>query len=72
MKWGRHINEFSRTSFANSGRAAGHGMVEDNYGDESGAGSYIRQGKPIPIAEREEKEEDPPVTVYYIKAEDKP
>lgn len=66
----RHSNEFIRTSFINSGRIAGYGMLEDNYDDESGGESHIRQGKPILIAEREKKEPDHPVTVYYIKVED--
>jgi len=32
----KHINEFRHTSFANSGRAAGFGMFEDRYDEESG------------------------------------
>ena len=31
----RHINEFRRTSFADAGRAAGTGISEENYSDES-------------------------------------
>jgi hypothetical protein len=30
----RHINEFQKTELANNGRAAGAGIMEDNYGDE--------------------------------------
>ena len=31
----RHINEFIKTGFANSGRVAGDGVLYDNYADES-------------------------------------
>ena len=31
-----HANERMRTSFANSGRIAGEGILYDDYGDESG------------------------------------
>ena len=70
----RHINEFLKTSFIVSGRAAGHGMVEDDYSDESSPDRYIRRScRPVPISEREEnakKERDEaPVTVYFIETE---
>lgn len=32
----RHINEFLKTGFANSGRAAGAGIIYDKYDEESG------------------------------------
>jgi hypothetical protein len=32
----RHINEFLKTEFANSGRAAGTGISYDKYDEESG------------------------------------
>lgn len=32
----RHINEFLKTEFANSGRAAGAGVLYDRYDEESG------------------------------------
>jgi ribosomal protein L34 len=32
----RHINEFYKTTLANSGRAAGAGIAEDNYSEDSG------------------------------------
>ncbi len=69
----RHINEFSKTSFANSGRAAGSGILYDNYDDNAVLDNHIRQGRPIPIAEIEEKakreREEAPVTIYYIEEE---
>ena len=34
----RHTNEFMRTGFANCGRIAGSGIIEDNYGDEAHPG----------------------------------
>ena len=30
----RHVNEFNKTSFTNSGRIAGAGVSEDRYDDE--------------------------------------
>ena len=30
----RHINEFRKTTLANTGRAAGMGIVEDNYDND--------------------------------------
>lgn len=70
----RHINEFRKTSFANNGRAAGMGMLYDRYDDNAVLDNHIRQGRPIPIAEIEEKAkqetEESPVTVYYIKEEE--
>lgn len=38
----RHINEFRKTSFANSGRAAGMGILYDRYDEESGGWVYGR------------------------------
>lgn len=38
----RHINEFIKTGYANSGRVAGMGINEDNYGDESMSDLYNR------------------------------
>ena len=36
MSHKRHINEFLHTDFANSGRAAGAGILYDRYDEESG------------------------------------
>jgi len=41
----RHINEFLRTGFRNSGRVAGHGMVEDDYSEESNGDDMIRYSR---------------------------
>jgi hypothetical protein len=38
----RHINEFPHTSLANSGRAAGMGILYDRYDEESGLPIYGR------------------------------
>ena len=57
----RHINEFKKTVFANSGRAAGYGIMEDNYGDEDGPGRIWQ--KPSPFEHRE-KGENGEVIVY--------
>ena len=60
-----------RTSFANSGRFAGSGILYDRYDDESGGENYNYGGRPIPIAEREKKakeeHENAPVKVYYLE-----
>ena len=62
-----------RTTFANSGRFAGSGILYDRYDDESGCENYNRSGRPIPIAEREEKakeeHENAPVKTYFIEVE---
>lgn len=67
----RHINEFTKTSLANSGRAAGMGMLYDRYGDESILDDHIRTGYSVGITEREEKakeeHENAPVKTYYIE-----
>lgn len=63
----RHINEFMHTSFANSGRAAGHGMVEDRYDEESGPHGYVKRMTSVPIKAREKRPEEEPVKVYFIE-----
>ena len=68
----RHISEYQKTSFANSGRAAGSGILYDRYDDESRLDDHIRIGRPIGITEREEKakeeHENAPVKTYYLEA----
>jgi len=66
MKPRRHINEFMHTSFANYGRAAGHGMVEDRYDEESGPQGYVKRMTSVPIKAREERPEEEPVKVYFV------
>ena len=60
-----------RTTFANSGRFAGSGILYDRYDDESGGENYNYVGRPIPIAEIEEKakeeHENAPVKTYFIE-----
>lgn len=41
----RHINEYLKTTFANSGRVAGAGISYDRYDDESGNPCFIRKDK---------------------------
>lgn len=56
----RHISEFLKTTLANSGRAAGAGILEDDYGDESMANhSYEKQ----PKFEHKQRGEDGEVVV---------
>jgi hypothetical protein len=43
----RHINEFLKTEFANSGRAAGTGISYDKYDEESGYKPQPRARGPI-------------------------
>lgn len=70
MKRKRHINEFMKTSFVNSGRVAGHGMVEDDYSEESGPQGYVKRMTSVPIKAREEnakeRHKNEPVKVYFI------
>jgi hypothetical protein len=75
----RHINEFMKTRLANSGRAAGTGILEDRYDEESYPSvntdpRYCPNPKlGIPLTEEEKKfrDEGGPVITYQIK-EDKP
>ncbi len=41
----KHVNEFSKTAFANLGRVAGTGIVEDRYDDEYLNHNYHPQPK---------------------------
>ena len=56
----RHINEFLHTSLANSGRAAGMGILYDRYDEESGLPVYgkgnVRVVTPSDFLSEEEKE----------------
>lgn len=56
----RHISEFYKTALANSGRAAGSGMAEDRYDDESGPGGLTRHQ---PAFIHREKHEDGEVVI---------
>lgn len=75
----RHINEFMKTRFRNSGRAAGMGILYDDYSEESYPSvntdpRYCPDPKlGIPLTEKEKKfrDEGGPVKTYRIK-EDKP
>lgn len=43
----RHINERMRTSFANSGRVAGMGILYDDYSEDSGKPTYNKSAYPV-------------------------
>ena len=68
----RHINEFMKTRFANSGRAAGIGILYDDYSEES-YGGYRNSGniRVRTISEflsvEERKALNGPVKTYQIK-----
>ena len=66
----RPSSEYLKTRFANSGRIAGHGMVEDNYNDECEPIYNYHQCTPVRIKEREKKIIYP-VNIYYINVEEK-
>lgn len=52
----RHANERMRTSFANSGRIAGMGILHDNYSEDSFPGPrYHYIGEPVKKPETEEE-----------------
>lgn len=75
----RHINEFLKSAFANSGRAAGMGIVEDQYTEESfpdPQGRLIRTGTPVGIktVESESRKSGPVITsrIGSLEEEDKP
>ena len=63
----RHIGEFLKTGLANTGRAAGSGIAEDKYSEESGPGNVYRRRTPVLIAERELPREESPVVRYFIE-----
>ncbi len=75
----RHINEFMKSRLANSGRAAGMGMLYDDYSESAYPSgtmktNYFPEKKVgIPLTEEEKKfrDEGGPVKTYHIK-EDKP
>ena len=67
----RHVNEFLRTTFANSGRIAGTGILYDDYSEESGGPIYGGKGVVIVrYPERNEEEKDKiqntPVKTYKL------
>ena len=66
----RHIGEFAKSGLANSGRAAGMGMLHDDYSDESGLERHVERGNPVGIASREKlakrEREEAPVKRYVI------
>ena len=72
----RHINEFMKTRLANSGRAAGMGILYDDYSEES-YGGYRNSGNIIVhtisdfMTPEERAKLNSPVKTYRIK-EDKP
>lgn len=63
----RHINEFRKTELANTGRAAGMGIVEDNYSDESLSDLYNRGSRVSPF-EHKEKRIDGEVIITRLQA----
>lgn len=73
-----HANERMRTSFANSGRIAGDGIIYDDYGDESWGGgkpcdNLICAGVRLPHDGLDEKDMaslSGPVKTYKMPKED--
>ena len=68
----RHINEFTKTGFANSGRAAGMGILHDRYDEESGGWKYGRDKErvvtPSDFLTKEQKAAlNGPVTIKRIE-----
>lgn len=70
-KKGRHSNEFMRTSFANSGRIAGDGILSDDYSETSMGGYYNQYPSPeisqYTKKEWEELTKEQPVKVYKLE-----
>ena len=68
----RHINEFLKTGFANSGRAAGAGVSSDNYSEESWPDNIFGT-KPVHTKQRmslsQKRPEESPVITYYLTRE---
>ena len=71
----RHANEFMRTSFSNSGRIAGMGILHDSYDEEAYPSvclspSYCPARKvdfPISASEKEFRENGGKVISYNLK-----
>lgn len=68
----RHANEFMRTSFENSGRIAGMGVLYDKYDEESGGPVYgennVRVVTPSDfLSPAERRELSGPVKTYKLK-----
>lgn len=51
----RHINEFRKSELGNKGRAAGMGINEDNYSDESMSDLYNRGHYVSPFEHKEKR-----------------
>lgn len=74
-----HINERMRTSFTNSGRVAGAGILYDDYGEESWGGNkpcdnLACERVRLPhdgMSERELNSLNGPVKIYTAPKEDK-
>ena len=68
----RHINEFLKTGFANSGRAAGAGVSSDNYSEESWPDNIFGT-KPVHtkwgMSLSQNRSEESPVITYYLTRE---
>lgn len=72
----RDLNRYQRTGFANSGRAAGAGIMYDRYDEEAYGGATNPHYFPVPRLEmytKEEREEmmkPGEVVTYYISKEE--
>lgn len=62
----RHVNEFLRTEFEGTGRLAGIGIVEEDYGEESFPGYSPWQDKKVRYWSRTRRSEPAPVVVYKL------
>lgn len=65
----RHIGEFAKTSFVNSGRAAGIGTPEDKYGDEDFPGPRFSR-RMLTGWEPKKEIKEAPVKIYHISREE--
>ena len=71
----RHANERMRTSFANSGRIAGTGILYDDYSETSYPSGMMRTdcfpekkvGIPLTEEEKRFRDEGGPVITYTLK-----
>ena len=66
----RHINEMKKTKLANKGRAAGTGISEDDYSENSSADlGYIKIGRFSPFLQKKQEQPEEPVYTYNEKGE---
>ncbi len=66
----RHVNEFMKTGFTDSGRVAGMGILEDDYSEESFPDERKHWRRGVAFWYHPMKFEEAPVKVYKMTKEE--